>query len=290
MMRLTAHAHPRPRIAPGRLRPHRLGGQRGCAPGAITHPTAPAKVVLRVASGGGFVTAQTNLRALPSFTLYGNGTVIVPGPVIQIYPGPALTPLVRSRLGERAVQAVLKRAKAAGLLAPRAIDYGGMGAVGVSDMPTTTLLVHAAGKRFKRQAYALGATAQGGSLSPAQARARRALQQFIAGLPHGSAGTVVPPTAFAVYVAPFRGQAQPGAAPIVWPLQTNLATAGKPVSSGLGYRCISVAGKDAKTLVATLRKANEQSRWAARAGAKAVYEVIARPLLPDERGCPPPAG
>jgi hypothetical protein len=257
---------------------------------AIKHPTAPARVVLRVSSGGGFVTPQTNLRALPSFTLYGDGTVIVPGPIIQIYPGPALYPLVRSKLDERAVQALLQRARLAGLLAPRAIDYGGMGAVGVSDMPTTTLLVNAAGKRFKRQAYALGATAQGGRLSPAQARARRALQQFIAGLPHGAPGTVSRPHAIAVYVTPFRGQAQPGAAPIVWPLKSNLATAGNPVSSGLGYRCISVGGKDARTLLATLRKANEQSRWTARAGAKAAYQLIARPLLPDERGCPPPAG
>ena len=93
-----------------------------------------------------------------------------------------------------------------------------------------------------------------------------------------------------MYVAPFRGQAQPGAAPIVWLLGADLATAGKPVSSGLGYRCISIAGKDAKTLAATLRKANEQSRWAARSGAKGLYEVVARPLLPDERGCPPPVG
>ena len=256
----------------------------------ITHPTARTRVVLRVSSGGGFVAPQTNLRALPSFTLYGDGTVIVPGPVIQIYPGPALDPLVRSKLDERAVQAVLERAKAAGLLAPRSIDYGGMGAVGVSDMPTTTLLVNAAGKHFKRQAYALGAPAQSGRLTPAQARARRALQQFVAGLPHGTSGTVSPPHAVAVYVAPFRGQAQSGAAPIVWPLRSNLATAGKPVSSGIGYRCIGVSGKDAQTLLATLRKANEQSRWTARPGAQVVYEVVARPLLPDEHGCPGPTG
>ena len=34
----------------------------------IAHPTAPTKVVLRVSSGGGFVTPQTNLRALPSLS------------------------------------------------------------------------------------------------------------------------------------------------------------------------------------------------------------------------------
>ena len=35
----------------------------------ITHPTSGAKVVVRVTTGGGFVSPQTNLRLLPSFTL-----------------------------------------------------------------------------------------------------------------------------------------------------------------------------------------------------------------------------
>jgi hypothetical protein len=266
------------------------GSSAAVAQNAITHPTAPAEVVLRVSSGGGFVTPQTNLRALPSFTLYGDGTIIVPGAITQMFPGPAVYPLVKSKIGEHAMQALLQRARQAGLLAPRAIDYGGMGAVGVSDMPTTTLLVNAAGRRVKRQAYALGMTPQGGRLTAAQAAARRALAQFIAKLPRGLAGAVSPPHAIAVYVGPFRGQGQPGGARVEWPLKSNLARAGKPVSSGLGYRCIAVNGKDAKTLMATLRKANEQSRWAARAGAKGSFQVIARPLLPDERGCPPTTG
>ena len=257
---------------------------------AIVHPKAARAVVLRVSSGGGFVTPQTNLRALPSFTLYGDGTIIVPGAIIQIYPGPAVYPLVRSRLDERGVQALLKRAQRSGLLAPNAIDYGGMGAVGVSDMPTTTLLVNAAGRHVKRAAYALGASAQGGRLTPAQAKARRALAQFVAKLPHGLSGAVAPPHALAIYVAPFTGQAQPGAPRIVWPLERSLATAGKPVSSGLAYRCMAVGGEDAKTLLAALRKANEQSRWTAGPGAKASYQLVARPLLPDERGCPSTGG
>ena len=84
---------------------------------AISHPTAATRVVLRVSSGGGFVAPQTNLRALPSFTLYGDGTVIVPGAVPQIFPGPAIDPLVRRKLDERQVQALLARARRAGLLA-----------------------------------------------------------------------------------------------------------------------------------------------------------------------------
>ena len=83
---------------------------------------------------------------------------------------------------------------------------------------------------------------------------------------------------------------QAGSKRIVWPLESNLASAGKPIPHGLGYRCIAVAGQDAKTLLTTMRKANERSRWVARPGAKGSYELVARPLLPDERGCPAGAG
>jgi hypothetical protein len=248
---------------------------------AISHPASATKVVLRISSGGGFVTPQTNLRALPSFTLYGDGTVIVPGVIVQIYPGPAVYPLVRSKLRESQVQALLRGAVRAGLLARGAIDYG---MVGVSDMPTTTVLLNAAGRHVKREAYALGAT--GGTPLPArQARAREQLTRFIAGLPHGVSGARYAPRALAVYVAPSDGQAQPGSSHVVWPLRRNLATAGTRVPSGLNYRCISVGGADARTLLATLRKANELSRWTMRSSPGQSYQLIARPLLPDEADC-----
>src|SRR5690242_907334 len=95
----------------------------------VAHPTSGAKVVVRVTTGGGFVSPQTNLRLLPSFTLYGDGTVIVPAAVRQIFPGPAITPLLRRHLSELQVQALLRRARAAGLLVPGPVDYGDMSAV-----------------------------------------------------------------------------------------------------------------------------------------------------------------
>ena len=129
--------------------PRRLPSVAGAAStrpqaAAIGHPTSPAKIVLRISSGGGFVTPQTNLRALPSFTLYGDGTVIVPGVITQMYPGPAIYPLIRSKLRESQVQALLRSAAHAGLLARGPIDYG---TVGVTDMPTTTVLLNAGGRQ-----------------------------------------------------------------------------------------------------------------------------------------------
>ena len=261
----------------------------GAAPdgAAIAHPKAPDKVVLRVISGGGFVAVQFNLRLLPSFTLYGDGTVIVPGAITMIYPGPAIVPLVRSKLGEREVQALLARAKAAGLLTPGRVDYGDMGTVGISDAPTTALTINAGGKHIVRSAYALGISAPSNRMPAKVAAARKALAGFIAKLPSSHRGALWAPNGLAVYAAPFTGEQQKGAKPVVWPLTRNLATAGKRESNGLPYRCMTVTGPAAKTLLVSLHKANEQTQWIMRGEPAKPYQLIVRPLLPDQRDCTP---
>jgi hypothetical protein len=257
----------------------------GPAAAAIPHPARATDVVIRVETGGGFVALSANLSRLPSFTLYGDGTLLVPGAVPQISPGPAISPLLRRHLGERQVQLLLRRARGAGLLTPGTIDYGDMGSIGVADAPSTTVSLNAAGRHVVREAYALGITAGNGRLSRAQTAARLALSRFIAGLPGGPRGARYVPLRVAVYVTPARGQAQPGATTVAWPLEGDLATAGTPLSSGLDMRCITVAGPATRTLLATLRTANDASRWKARGGATGSYTLIARPLLPDERSC-----
>jgi hypothetical protein len=252
---------------------------------AIAHPAGSSAVVLQVESGGGFVAPQATLGRLPAFTLYGDGTVIVPGAVPQISPGPAISPLLRRHLSERRVQMLLRGAQQAGLFGRGAISYGDMGTIGVSDAPTTTIRLNAAGRRIVRSAYALGMTAGSSRLPPAQAKARRALASFIAGLPHGLAGARYVPRAVAVYVSPFRGPAQPGSSPIAWPLASDLGTAGRPSGPGSSYRCIAVRGGDARALLARLRSANDQSRWIVRGKPATAYALVFRPLLPDERSC-----
>jgi hypothetical protein len=251
------------------------------APAAsIAHPTGPRQVVIRASTGGGFVALQSILGAVPSFTLYGDGTIVIPGAVPQISPGPAIRPLLRRHIGERQVQALLRAAVRAGLLAAGRIDYGNLGSIGISDAPTTTLVLHAAGRKVTREAYALGIA---GRTTPVQTRARSALAHFIATLPQGLAGARYVPQALVVYVMPST-QGKPGSGSITWPLSSDLATAGTPISSGSGYRCITVGGANARTLLATLRKANDQSSWKA-SGSTARYALIARPLLPDEQSC-----
>ncbi len=252
------------------------GAPAASAATTIAHPVGPTEVVLRVTSAGGFVAPQTSLATLPTFALYGDGTVIVPREGGRT----ALATLGERRLDEQQVQALLRRARAAGLLRRAAIDYGDMGSVGVSDMPTTTVDLRAGGRRIERQAYALGVQGHAGRLTPAQDHARLVLARFIASLPARPARTAYVPRAYAVYVAPAQAPATATAVP--WPLAGNLATAGTRLSSGVGYRCTTVSGTAARTLERSLRHASAQSVWTSRGRA---YTLIARPLLPDEADC-----
>ncbi len=152
--------------------------------GAIDHATGPTDIVLRVNTGGGFVPVEFNLKSLPSYTLYGDGTVI--RPVVtsaDVAQAPNVTPLETIKLDEAAIQSLLEQAKSAGLLAPGTVDYGDMGALGVSDMPTTSVTLNAGGATASHDAYGLlfaPTEPPAGTLTQAQRDARAALRGFVA--------------------------------------------------------------------------------------------------------------
>jgi hypothetical protein len=211
--------------------------------------------------------------------------VIVPGPMVMKYPGPAIYPLRTFTLSEPEVQALLTAAKDAGLLDAAPPDYGDMGSVGVSDQATTTLLLNADGGSVRRAAYALTFESSGSRLTESQARARRALAGFINDLPMPSTDAAYTPARLAVYVAPIQGDPEMGARPAVWPLESDLATAGTKLPSWPDHRCIAVDGEDARTLLGALSTADELTQWLPRENTDVAYRLVARPLLPGEVAC-----
>jgi hypothetical protein len=97
--------------------------------------------------------------------------------------------------------------------------------------------------------------------------------------------TVLPPTAYRVYVAPGAPvsdgtmSSQPTAA---WPLATPLATFGVPAvpDRGIaGLRQGAVFGADAATLGPVLVAASSQTAFSS---GGMLYTLYVRPLLPDE--------
>ena len=122
--------------------------------GGIEHPTGADQLVLRVATGGGFTAPEYQLRLIPEFSLYGDGSIITPGPQIEIYPPPALPSVQTQPVSEDGVQAILQAAIDAGVDTDH--DMTDMGSTMVADAATTTFTISVNGATNSFGVYALG--------------------------------------------------------------------------------------------------------------------------------------
>ncbi|MEX0990504.1 MAG: hypothetical protein WEA54_04720 [Actinomycetota bacterium] len=252
----------------------------------IDHPTGAGDLVLRVSTEGGFVPVDYALSAVPGFSLMGDGTMIVTGPQIEIYPPPAMTPLVQRSIDEAGVQAILQRAEAAGLLGQDR-SYTSMQ---VTDAPTTTFTVVAGGKAHVVSVYALGIGDDASGMSESERRDRRALGDLQNDLfdlqrwlPDGSIGPEVPftPAAVRLFVGRYRGDAQVPQESVPWPLDEPLSEiAVTPVPGG--FSCGVVEGANLEAVLPELDRATTLTPWVSDGRRSA---LIPRPMLPDERGC-----
>jgi hypothetical protein len=257
------------------------GGGNGGSGGSLKHPEGKNEVVLRVSTGGGFVTVQYNLRLVPEFTLYGDGTILVTGPTTAIYPGAALPNLQTTQVSEETVQAMLSAAQEAGLFS-NGVDYG---RPGVTDMGTTTITVNTDGKTYETSIYALSADATGGQLTMEQQQARAAIADLVGKLngvetfQQGLQWSAYQFTSLAAFSTPAAAGGATDVQPnkLDWPL-ADLSTAGEAVQPE-GFRKVVVTGADLEKLRPLFGQATEITVW--NSGGKS-YNVFFRPLLPDE--------
>ncbi len=254
----------------------------------ITHPTGADQLVLRIETGGGFVPVEYNFTTLPEFSLYGDGRVIVPGPMIEIYPGPALPNLQTTMVSEETVQAILAAAREAGLFDPT-FDYG---QPNITDVGTTTVTINAQDSTYASSIYALGMEQGTSGLTMEQQQARAAVSELrgqLSGLGISDAFGTKDLTwesydyqALAIYSRPVD-TSDPSYDPEVppnhlqWPLG-DLATLGEKTPPE-GYRRVVVSGEELATLRPLLSEATQITLWES-AGAE--YHLFFRPLLPDE--------
>jgi len=223
----------------------------------------------------------------PSFSLFGDGRVVVQGPQIEIYPGPALPNLLVRDVTEEGVQAILEAARVAGLLGEdRHYDNQR-----IADASTTTFTVYAGGKRHVVSAYALFEGEE--SVGSDDREAREALLDFQgkmfsleSWLPQGSVGAEG-----AFDFDELRIYARLGVSPsditpqteLDWPLGISLASFGEPSSLQPDLRCGSISGEDLASLLPMAQRANQLTPW--RSDGQ-LFSLTFRPLLPDESGCP----
>ena len=244
----------------------------------IDHPTGADDLVLQVHTAGGLTAPP--LAAIPQVSVYGDGRVIVVGPTTLEYPGAALPNLQQGFLSERELQEVLRAAGAAGLLDDDEPDYGDPG---ITDMPTTEVVINAGGVERDISAYALDFVDGDDNLEAAQREARQRLRDFLTTVDADVATEGYEADAVAVFVRPFEADdtGDSSAETREWPLG-DLAGAGEPALGSSDLRCLVVEGADAQAVLAAADDARADDPW--RSGATE-YSIDFRPLLPDETSC-----
>ena len=260
----------------------------GSGDGGIDHPTGADQVILRLSYEGGFVPIEYGLTQFPSFTLYGDGRIVVPGPQIEIYPGPALPAVNQRIMNEEGVQAIIQAALEAGL-GQGDRDHSDFGSTVIADASTAVFTFSANGRVSQVSVYALAELPEQPDGMPDEefeartalndlARRLSALEQW---LPRGSVGPEEPFVAdgYRLFVGSYRPAEELPQDPVEWPLTTPLAAGGGDTA---GYACHPVRDEEWASLAPLAREANQLTPWISR-GEK--FSVLFRPLLPDESGC-----
>jgi hypothetical protein len=258
--------------------------------GGIDHSTARDDVLVRVAFEGGFTPIEWTYTNFPIFLLLGDGTLILPGAQIELYPGPALPAISSRQVDEAGIQAILEEALDAISKIPD--DLSDLGFMGIADAHTTVITVSAGGVNRTIRAYALAELSERPEGMPDEEyRARVRLQELVTKLgtletwlPDGSIGPEAGYEASAarLFIGTYRGVDDLPQEPVPWPLDRALASFGDAADDPGLYRCGVVEGADWTTVRAAASRANELTPWTD-AGNRS--SILFRPLLPNETGC-----
>jgi len=294
------------------LHRRRLGGLAAFAPGlclvaacsAGTPPSPSASPAASAASpalppgAADFVIRASWTQALPPRSTFGSlpilvvttdGRVLTQGPVMEIYPGPLVAPVVERPISPGGVARLLQDASDAGILRPDGDFTGG------------TMMPGAAAARLQvvvdGVAYDLVGDANGATPCPPT----QSCPAPIPGTPAAFAtywyrlldvaGWLEPelgperehtPAAYAVIVGP-PPEPWPGAAPAVWPSdEPPLDRFGAPVKGEPGTRCGTADGGLADALRPLFAGATQLTPFVATASASATHGLTVRPLLPGD--------
>jgi hypothetical protein len=265
----------------------------GCAQGGAepgdgggTFPLPADTVALRVSYTGGFVPPTMLLSRAPTLTVYGDGRVFTEGPVIAIYPGPALPNIQVQQISPADVDKLVDQAVAAGVGV--ATDFG---EPGVADAPSTKFVVRTADGVKSTEVYALGEAGEdpvsGVNEQQRAARAKlRGLLTALTDLPATLGADAVSPAqpyraaAVAAIAMPWSEDTQlPGEQqPVDWP---GPALPGEKIGE-LGISCVTATGAEATKVLDAAQKANTATPWVS-GGQR--WTLTLRPLLPDESSC-----
>lgn len=254
-------------------------GTPAATPSPSPSPIDSNVAVVRIDQTGGMLPPWITLEEYPTVAVYADGRVIMQGPMVDLYPGPALPNLTVTRVTQAGLAQILQLAAQAGLR-----GHDRMLGEPLLDSGTTNFTVVTADGRHVTQVWSL-------SDPGAEIAALRQFQDALLGLRTWLAAEVVgedEPFAWD-RLRVISMPADPGQAPdpqlmtiVDWPLEP-LAGLGIVLDEGGGYRCGVVEGTDLDTLRPALATANELTFWRSEAQ---TYALGLRPMLPDDEPCP----
>jgi hypothetical protein len=248
-------------------------------PSATPAGADPDVAVVKIEQVGGMLPPWMTLGFYPSVALYGDGRLILQGPQIDIYPGPAVPNLQVLYISQRGVQQVLDWAAEAGLqgedrqLGEPLLDAG----------VTQFTIVRPEGTH-RTSVTNLG---EPGLEIAAAAQFQELMLNLRQWLPDDIASDEAPyewdRLRLVSSPADPTAVADPDlATELDWPLE-DLATLGVSLSEPAQYRCFVVEGDDLATLRPLVEQANQLTLW--NSGGEQ-YQLTLHPMLPDDEDCP----
>ena len=255
-------------------------------PGQAQRPTDAGELVLRVETRGGLQPPLERERQLPAISIYGDGGVLMPGPVDAMFPGPAGYELDAFRIEADLLDEIVAAALAMGLHGEDR-HLAQEGPAFVADAGATTVTLVTDDGPHVTTADALFETAD--TDTPARTQLRDLVERLYALRPTDAAPARYEPDAYRVYVAapdPGFGPDPAGTEPVFWPFPEPLGDWGEPLpADGLSVdvRCEVITAAGLADAFEVLRAARSTTIVMDPVGDQAI--IAYRPLLPDEEGC-----
>ena len=234
----------------------------------------PGDVILEISDEGGFVPVEFNLTRVPRFTVFADGTVVMPEDQQFAFPGPSLRPLVKSKLDGATLTDLLTFVDDLGLDEIDSIDLND--APNVADASTTVVRYFDETGEHRISIYALGFDSAGDARSAIVA-------SMIATLETAKADAATSPytadrlVAFAAGTEGLDSQQLRNAGP--WPLGLTPDEMSPQVA---GFSCATIDGDAVVQVTDALADADAMTTWTYEG---TEFRILARPLLPHQDGC-----
>ncbi|HEY7565575.1 MAG TPA: hypothetical protein VIA81_11680 [Acidimicrobiia bacterium] len=240
----------------------------------------PSSVLLMVKDEGGFVPVEFMVGQGPRLVLLRDGTLITPGPMIEIYPGPLVTNYQQSTLDEEMMLFVLEELDALDFDAIQN-EVNDEAASQIADASTTVVTFHNQDGTHTFSVYALGIGMQ---YSDGRVPILANLVERISQVGFSGSGSYEW-EAMQVMAGVSQNPPDPEfSTTLEWPLPMAFADM---TDTGFGWRCATFTGAESATLLDLFEQANQATMWE-ESGTE--YQIRVRPLFPGEEPCAPLAG